>query len=211
MPNQIFPSTFDGSSWIRPSHVVVKERQYEILEFANWQRAKWAKIKYDRIVYLNSLHCISISVSGFRWPLYWLLHLSSFRALSSLAFNYITEECRKRGVYIPPLTLTGIRSMKPLIRRALLVQSRIGARWSSGHSCDPFASSYTYCFYCKTVAYRHKLYWKIQSIYITQRLLWIVRVSYPSFVKCDYFGDSLWTMYNIFDCTIILPLLFVRI
>lgn len=209
MPNHIFPSTFYGSSWIRPSHVV-KERQYKILEFAKWQRAKWAKIKYGRIVYLNSLHCISKSGSGFRWLLYWLLHLSSSRVLSSLAFNSITEKCWTRYVYLPPLTLTGIRSMKPLIRRAPLVQSRIGARWSSGHSCDPSASSYNTCFLCTTVEHRRKIYRKIQWIYIAQRLLWIVRVSYSFFFICDYFGDSLWTMYNLFDCTIILPLLLVR-
>lgn len=148
MANHIFPSTFFGSSGIRPSHDVVKERQYETFEFNNWQRVKWAKLKYN--VWSNCLfkHFTLYKHICFRLLLtsYWLLLLSSSRTVSSLAFNYIHWRVSETSLIHPPLSLTCIRSMKPLIWRAVLVQSH----------------------------WRTLIIWSF--IYTPQRLLWILRV-----------------------------------
>lgn len=104
MANHIFPSTFFGSSGIRPSHDVVKERQYETFEFNNWQRVKWAKLKYN--VWSNCLfkHFTLYKHICFRLLLtsYWLLLLSSSRTVSSLAFNYIHWRVSETSLIYPP-------------------------------------------------------------------------------------------------------------
>lgn len=109
MANHIFPSTFFGSSGIRPSHDVVKERQYETFEFNNWQRVKWAKLKYN--VWSNCLfkHFTLYKHICFRLllTLYWLLLLSSSRTVSSLAFNYIHWRVSETSLIHPPFVSHG--------------------------------------------------------------------------------------------------------
>ena len=68
-------------------------------------------------------------------------------------------------------------------------------------SLVPLVLSFNSCFHCTTVAYRRKIYRKIQCIYIAQRSLWIVRVSYEYFFICDYFGNSLRTISIFFGRT----------
>lgn len=86
------------------------------------------------------------------------------------------------GGIFTPLTRTSNLQIK--IGRALLVllHWRLIIRPIICLSCDPLALSNNARFYCTTITYRRNLYRKIQSVYIAQRSLWIVWISYRYFL-----------------------------
>lgn len=64
-------------------------------------------------------------------------------------------------------------------------------------SCDSIALSNNTWLQCTTIACRRKIYRKIQYVYIAQRSLWIVRVSYKFFLICDNANVTVYKPYLI--------------
>lgn len=128
-----------------------------------------------------------------------------------LHFNISTEDraSLSGGLYrYTPLTRTIISTMKRMIGRKPLILSYCASiAQSSGLSCNLIVISYNTRVHCTTVAHRRKIHRKCQCVYIAQRLLWIVRVSYRYFFICDYFSNSLQTIFDLFVRTKILSLL----
>lgn len=115
-------------------------------------------------------------------------------------FQLCLLKCVWNGRYRPPLTRRCCFTVKRMIGR--LSYNLFGAGLivrKSWISCDPISLSYNTRFHCITVAYRRKIFRKIQPFYIVLRSIWIVRVSYEYFFICDYFDSSLRILSNFFS------------
>ena len=91
--------------------------------------------------------------------------------------------------------------------------NHIGARSivrSPSLSRVPIVLSFNSCFHCTTVAYRRKIYRKIQCVYIAQRSLRSCEIRTNTFFICDYFGNNWRFISNFFGRTNIWSLLLVR-
>lgn len=90
--------------------------------------------------------------------------------------------------------------------------NRIGARSivrSSGLSRDPIVLFLHSRFHCTTVAYRCKLYRKVQCVYIAHRSLRSCKSRTNTFFICNYFGNNVRFISFFFGRTNILSLLLV--
>lgn len=110
---------------------------------------------FERFI-IFKLPCFATSIYTFFWQ-FWMLLLSSCWAESSFAFNFFTEECRKRVIYVlSPTRMTMNawsyeRCMTNLIAKRLIFRS-------PDHSCYPIALSYNTQFHCTKSVYHYLSY-----------------------------------------------------
>lgn len=127
-----------------------------------------------------------------------------FRRYFLFEATIFTKKRRTRAVYITPLSLTSNHRMKRMIRLLQLVL----LHWRT-FSC-PIIWSFMLSYRIILQIYRHDIHNTIQCVYISQRSLWIVRVSHDYYFINKLFVKSLRTIPNFFGRTTILLLLLVR-